>query len=93
MKKFLFFAVAVLAGIYLFPQVYEEAGNTCQALERKALRANVEDNAAGSVITNLALSMTDGKLGVKMAADQYPDLPQRFGCLATYYNFPDDWRS
>jgi len=93
MIKFLLFAIVVLSGIYLFPQVYEEVGTTCQALERKALRANVEDSAASSAIANLALSMTDGKLGVKMAADQYPDLPQRFGCLATYYNFPDDWRS
>lgn len=90
--KFFILLVLVLAGAYMFPQVYEEVDSPCQALEKKVLRMNVDGGAARSPFANLALSLTGGNLGAEMAADQYPDLPERVACLATYYDFPDDWR-
>ncbi len=90
--KYLIFAVILAGGAYIFPQLYEEVDSPCQALERKALRVNTDAQSASSGLANLLLSATAGSLGREMAADEYPDLPARLGCLATYYNFPEDWR-
>lgn len=86
--KFLILLAMVIAGIYAFPQFYEEADGPCQALEKKALRVN----SATSIVGNLALSLSDGSVGREIAADHYPDLPRHIGCVITYYDFPDDLR-
>ncbi len=91
MMKFLVFVGVVGAAAYFFPQIYEQTGTPCQALEAKALRKNLDRQAAGSIIAGLTLTLSDGNLGRKMAEDQYPKLPAAAGCVATYYHFPKDW--
>ena len=89
--KFLILLILVLGGGYMFPQVYEEVEGPCQALEKKLVRDKVENGFEGSVVSNFALSLSGGELGAKLAEDKFPRLPSRLGCLAVYYNFPDDW--
>lgn len=85
------FVIALIAVVgYLFPQLYEETNGPCQALEKKAIRANLDRSAANSILGGLALSLTDGGLGREMAEEEYPQLPAQFGCIATYYDFPKD---
>lgn len=74
----------------MFPQVYEEVDGPCQALEKKLIRDNTENGLENSVISNLALSITNGDLGERLARDKFPRLPSRLGCLAVYYNIPED---
>ena len=90
--KYLIGLIVILAGAYFFPQIYEEAGNTCQALEKKALRINTDQQTAGSALGGLALSLTNGQLGRDMASDEYPSLPIPLACAVTYYDFPENWR-
>ncbi len=90
--KYLLGLIAIIVAAYFFPQIYEEAGNSCQALEKKALRLNTDGATAGSALGGLALSLTNGELGRDMAADEYPNVPQPLACVMTYYNFPEDWR-
>lgn len=92
MTKFLLFIGVIAAAAYFFPQIYEETGNACKALETKALRKNIDGDTASSIIAGLTLTLTDGNLGRKMAGDQYPSLPTTLGCVVTYYNFPKDWQ-
>ncbi len=89
MKVFILIAL-ILAGGYMLPQVYEEVEGPCQALEKKLVRNNTENGLENSVISNLALSITNGELGERLARDKFPRLPSRLGCLAVYYNIPDD---
>ncbi len=88
--KFFILIVLVLAGGYMFPQVYEEVDGPCQALEKKLVRDNTENGLENSVISNLALSISNGDLGERIADDKFPNLPTRLGCLATYYDIPED---
>lgn len=90
--KYIVGLIVILAAAYFFPQIYEEAGNTCQALEKKALRINTNGTTAGSALGGLALSLTNGELGRDMAKDEYPSLPRPLACAVTYYNFPEDFR-
>lgn len=90
--KLLLLLILILGGGYMFPQVYEEVDGPCQALEKKTLRVNTEDGLENSTISNMALAISNGDIGAQIAQDQYPDLPERVGCLAVYYNFPDDLR-
>ena len=90
--KYLLGLIVIIAAAYFFPQIYEEAGNSCQALEKKALRLNTDGTTVGSALGGLALSLTNGELGRDMAEDEYPSLPEPLGCAVTYYNFPENWR-
>ncbi len=89
MIKFLIFVVLVGAAAYYFPQIREEVGGPCQALEKKSFRDVTDKGSANSVIAGLTLTLTDGNLGRKIAEDAYPDIPAPFSCVATYY-FPKD---
>lgn len=88
--KFLLLLILILAGGYMFPQVYEEVGNPCQALEKKLVRDNTENGLENSIVSNLVLSISNGDLGERIAADEFPKLPTPVGCLAAYYNVPSD---
>ena len=90
--KLLIFLILILGGGYMLPQVYEEVDGPCQALEKKIIRENVEKGLENSTVSNLALAISNGDLGARVASDEYPKLPERIGCLAVYYNFPDDLR-
>ena len=89
--RFLILLILVLAGGYMFPQVYEEVDGPCRALEKKLVRDNTEKGLEDSVISNLALSISNGGLGERVADDKFPKLPSRLGCLAVYYDIPEDW--
>ena len=89
--KFLILLILVLAGAYMFPQLYEEVDGPCQALERRLVRDNTEKGLEDSVVSNLALSISNGDLGERVASDKFPKLPARLGCLAVYYDIPEDW--
>lgn len=88
--KYLIGIVLIAVAGYLFPQLYEGTNGPCQALEKKSIRANLDGAAANSLLGGLALSLTDGGLGREIAEDEYPQLPSRFACIATYYDFPKD---
>jgi len=90
--KLLFILIVVLGGGYMFPQIYEEVDGPCQALEKKIIRENVDKGLENSTVSNLALAISNGDIGERVAADEFPKLPPRIGCLAVYYNFPDDLR-
>lgn len=90
--KYLLLIVAIAAGAYFFPQLYEEVGSPCLALEKKFMREQNGDTNINQTLSGLALSLTGGKLGEQMADDIYPDLPSRFACVATYYDFPEKWQ-
>jgi len=86
----LLIAIGLLgAAVYYFPQIREEVGGPCQALEKKAFRDVTDKGSANSVIAGLTLTLTDGSLGRKIAADTYPDIPAPFSCVATYYKPKD----
>jgi len=89
--KFFILLILVLAGGYLFPQVYEEVDGPCQALERKLVRDKTDKELENSAVSNLVLSISNGDLGKRIALDEFPQLPSRIGCLAVYYNVPEDW--
>lgn len=89
--KFFILVILVLAGGYMFPQVYEEVDGPCQALEKKLVRDNTENGLEDSVVSNLVLSISNGDLGERIANDKFPKLPARLGCLAIYYGIPEDW--
>lgn len=89
--KYFILLILALAGGYMFPQVYEEVSGPCQAFEKKLVRDNTENGLENSVISNLALSISNGDLGARFADDKFPQLPSRLGCLAAYYNIPEDW--
>ena len=89
--KFFILLILVLAGGYMFPQVYEEVDGPCQALEKKLVRDNTENGLEDSAVSNLVLSISNGDLGKRIANDKFPKLPARLGCLAVYYNIPEDW--
>ena len=88
--KFLIFLILILAGSYLFPQLYEEVDGPCQALEKKLVRDNTEKGLENSLLSNVVLSLSNGDLGRRIATDEFPKLPSRIGCLAVYYNVPED---
>ncbi len=90
--KILVFLILATVAIYMFPQVYEGVGTPCHALESKAMRVNAGSGSQNTILGSMALSLTNGQLGREMAADQYPDLPERLACVATYFDFPEDWR-
>ena len=73
----------------MFPQVYEEVDGPCQALERKLVRDNTENGLENSVVSNLVLTISNGDLGARIAADKFPRMPSRLGCLAVYYGAPE----
>lgn len=89
--KFFILLILVLAGGYLFPQVYEEVDGPCQALERKLVRDKTDKELENSAVSNLVLSISNGDLGKRIALEEFPNLPSRIGCLAVYYNVPEDW--
>ncbi len=89
--KFFILLILVLAGGYMFPQVYEEVDGPCQALEKKLVRDNTENGLEDSIVSNLALSISNGDLGERVADEKFPKLPPRLGCLAVYYDIPEDW--
>jgi len=89
--KFFILVILVLTGGYMFPQIYEEVDGPCQALEKKLIRDNSENGLENSVISNFALTISNGDLGVRIADDKFPRLPSRLGCLAVYYNIPENW--
>lgn len=88
--KFLILLILVLGGGYMFPQVYEEVDGPCQALEKKLVRDSAENGFENSIVSKFALSLSNGDIAAKLAADKFPQLPSRIGCLAVYYDFPDD---
>ncbi len=90
--KYLLGLIVIIVAAYFFPQIYEETGNSCQALEKKFVRLNTDAATAGSALGGLALSLTNGDLGRDMAKDEYPSLPRPAACVVAYYNFPEDWR-
>ncbi len=89
--KYLIVIVLLLAGGYMFPQVYEEVDGPCQALEKKLVRDNTKNGLENSIISNLARSISNGDIGEGIADDKFPKLPSRLGCLAVYYDIPEDW--
>ena len=89
--KFFFLLILMVAGGYLFTQVYEEVDGPCQALERKLIRDKTDKELENSAVSNLVLSISNGDLGERIALDEFPKLPSRIGCLAVYYNVPEDW--
>ncbi len=88
--KYLILLILILAGSYLFPQLYEEVDGPCQALEKKLVRDNTENGLENSMVSNLVLSISNGDLGERIAHDEFPKLPSRIGCLAVYYNVPEE---
>lgn len=84
--KLLILLILILAGAYLFPQLYEEVDGPCQALERKLVRDTTDKELENSVVSNFVLSLSNGDLGKRIAQDEFPKLPSRIGCLAVYYN-------
>lgn len=88
--KFFILLILILAGAYVFPQLYEEVDGPCQALERKLVRENLDKELENSAVSNLVLSISNGDLGKRIARDEFPKLPSRVGCLAVYYNVPED---
>ena len=88
--KLLILLILILAGSYLFPQLYEEVDGPCQAVEKKLVRDNTENGLENSAVSNLVLSISNGDLGRRIAHDEFPKLPSRIGCLAVYYNVPED---
>ncbi|OUS07764.1 hypothetical protein A9Q96_05270 [Rhodobacterales bacterium 52_120_T64] len=87
--KFLILLILVLAGGYMFPQVYEQVDGPCQSVEKKLVRDNTENGLENSIISNVALAISNGDLGERIADDKFPNLPSRLGCLAVYYNMPE----
>ena len=88
--KFLIFLILILGGGYMFPQLYEEVDGPCQALEKQLVRDNLADGLDKSIVSNLALSLSNGDLAAKLAEDKFPQLPSRLACLAVYYDLPGD---
>lgn len=87
--KFVILLVMILAGGYMFPQLYEETDGPCQALEKKLVRDNTENGMENLAVSNFVLTISGGDFGERIARNKFPNLPSRFGCLAVYYGAPE----
>lgn len=84
--KLLIAVVVVLAGTYFYPQLNENTGSPCGAVEKRFVRDAFSGSDGGDIFAALLASgATDGALAASMVKSAYPNLPATFGCLRVYY--------
>ncbi len=89
--KTLIIALLVLAGVYFYPQLNEDMGSPCGAVEKRFVRDAFRGSDTSDVLAALLASgATDGALAASMVKTAYPNLPATLGCLRVYYELMVD---
>jgi len=91
MKLLIVLALAV-AALLFYPQINEDTGSACAALERRVIarlpgpagRPDA-DSAGRSVLGALVGTLSDGSLAATFVKQRHPNLPPFLGCAATYW--------
>jgi len=80
-------AVALIAGAgFFFPQIYEGTGSSCAALEAKLFRDVAGEDANAVMVVQMIAGRSDGAVGRRIVAEQYPNLPRGIGCVVGYFD-------
>tara|TARA_A100001015_G_C14977055_1_gene707763 strand:- start:356 stop:676 length:321 start_codon:yes stop_codon:yes gene_type:complete len=91
--KFFFIFVLLIVGLFFYPNLAEEKGSACSAVESKIVRVmnenNEEDKEARVFVSFLIQSLSDGYLTRTLILDRYPNLPPAIGCVVFYYELFD----
>ena len=94
MKTFLGAAVLLLAIGYGYPLLNEDAGTTCQALERRVIAslpptpgARPGDDAMARAFLGVLIGgLSDGAFAAAAIKQRHPNLPPAIGCAGAYWN-------
>lgn len=93
MKLFLLIAIAGLVFFFYYPQVNEQADNSCHALERRVIGVlasspggSPANEALGhALLDGLVGEFSRGSLASGFVKKQYPNSPPFAGCSITYW--------
>lgn len=89
--KLLIALILGLGAVYFYPQINEDTGSPCGALEKRfvrdAFRGSGQADLFGAL---LASGTTNGALAASLVKSAHPNVPAVFGCLRSYYGLMMD---
>lgn len=89
--KLLILVAILLGGLYYYPQINEDTGSPCGALEKRYIRTAFSGSDGGKVLGALFTSgSSDGDLAASAVKTASPNLPAPLGCLKFYYQLMFD---